>query len=165
MKLRVWVHGALYSRELRRLRFVSLCVKRLRGLLSMRLEYFLLLAALFLHSTAWAQPTEIVREIFRPFEDMVAIFVALAFGAGVLGFVILLVDAVISWVTGGSFGRSLAISKLMRAVETLAAIPLAFFVINILKEIGVQEVREVAEIANTFLVRGWQLVLGALRGG
>ncbi len=167
VRLRAWLYGLLYSRELRRLRYEGACVERVRSLLSMRLGCLLLCAAILSspYLIAGAQPySDVVRKVLQPFEDLVAVFVALAFGAGVLGFVILLVDALVSWVTGGSFGRSLAISKLMRAVETLAAVPLAFFVVNVLKELGVQEVQEVAEIANAMLLRGWHLVLSILRG-
>lgn len=96
---------------------------------------------------------------------MIALLVALVFGTGILGFVILLVDAFLNWITGGSFGRSLAVTKIIRAVETLVVFPLAFFVVNVLKELGVPEVAAVADVANSLLSRGWQLVLSVLRGG
>lgn len=114
---------------------------------------------------AEAQPsTALLEKILQPFIDIVAMMAALAFAAGILGFVILLIDAVVSWITGGSFGRSLAVSKLIRAIETLGVIPLTFFVVNVLGSLGIPEVAEIAKIANNLLARGWDLIISALGG-
>lgn len=116
-------------------------------------------------TAAVAQPyAGVLGKIFRPFEDVISLLIAMVFGAGILGFVVLIADAVISWITGGSFGRSLAVSKLLRAIETLAVFPLTFFVINVLKELGVPELAEIADIANALLARGWQLIVEVLKG-
>lgn len=131
-------------------------------------KYYLLLVVLpfFAASVAaLAQPsTSILNRIFQPFEDIIALVVAMIFGTGILGFIVMLADALLSWITGGSFGRSLAVSKLIRAIETLAVFPLAFFIIHVLKELGISEVAAVAEIADTLLSRGWQLIVDTLRG-
>lgn len=109
-----------------------------------------------------ASPEEIVSKIFQPFLDVVALLVAITFGAGVLGFLLLVVDAVLSWVTGGSFGRSLAVSKFIRAAETLAVIPLTFFIVYILNTLGIQEISAVAHIMDGLLRRGWTVITSSL---
>ena len=114
---------------------------------------------------AGAQPSAaLLEKILQPFVDIVAMMAALAFATGILGFIVLLIDAAISWITGGSFGRSLAVSKLIRAVEALGAIPLTFFIVNVLGSLGIPEVAEVARIANSLLTRGWDLIVSALGG-
>jgi len=169
--LRLLACKLAYRFKLRRAKRVKECAEKVRAALredfSCAVKAYSLIALLFLAASAaaLAQPsTNVLNKVFRPFEEIISLLVALVFGAGILGFVILLVDALISWITGGSFGRSLAVSKLLRAVETLAVFPLTFFLLNVLKELGVPEVATIADIANALLTRGWQLMLEVLRG-
>ncbi len=128
-----------------------------------------------LTSNVFSQPQEgqgeqILRDIFAPFLGAVAVFVAIVFGIGILGFAILVIQGVLRWIIGGSFGRSLAVSTWIRAIETLAIIPLIFIMVNILGtlEIVVGEdtriFQEVANVLNNLLVKGWQTIIGVLTG-
>lgn len=123
-----------------------------------------LLLVLQSSTAAFASAEEVVSNIFRPFRDAVAVFLAIAFGIGIIGFALIIVDALLSWFTGGSFGRSLAVGKFLKAAETLAIIPIIFLSVQIMKGIGIQEVSQVADILNSLLQRGWQIVLSALSG-
>ncbi|MEZ0345490.1 MAG: hypothetical protein ABWK01_02980 [Infirmifilum sp.] len=107
---------------------------------------------------------DLISKLFQPFVDVVALLAAITFGIGILGFVLLVLDAALSWITGGSFGRSLSISKFIRAVETLAVIPILFFIISILNSLGVPEIASVSQIMDKLLRRGWQLILSSLSG-
>ncbi|MEM4789951.1 MAG: hypothetical protein QXQ60_01335 [Thermofilum sp.] len=171
MLLRLIACKLAYRFKLQRAKRVKECAEKARAALredfSCAAKVYSLTALLFstASAAALAQPsTNVLNKVFRPFEEIISLLVALVFGAGIFGFVILLVDALISWITGGSFGRSLAVSKLLRAVETLAVFPLTFFLLNVLKELGVPEVATIADIANALLTRGWQLMLEVLRG-
>jgi len=168
MPYRLALLKLLVGYELARLQRVRKQVAHYREFLSAFTERTSLLVALMSLAKALeveAQPsTTLLEKILQPFIDIVAMMAALAFAAGILGFVVLLIDAVVSWITGGSFGRSLAVSKLIRAVETLGVIPLTFFIMNVLSSLGVPEVGEVARIANNLLMRGWDLILSALGG-
>uniref|UniRef100_A0A7C1NY80 Uncharacterized protein n=1 Tax=Thermofilum pendens TaxID=2269 RepID=A0A7C1NY80_THEPE len=158
----------LTSYELAKLRVTKDQALHYRELLRAFTEKLPVLAALAVTALVVkveAQPsTTLLEKILQPFIDIVAMMAALTFAAGILGFVVLLVDAAVSWITGGSFGRSLAVSKLLRAVETLGVIPLIFFIVNVLGSLGIPEVAEVAKIANSLLTRGWDLILSALGG-
>jgi len=120
---------------------------------------------LALNAPSLLQPEEIVLKIFQPFIDVLALLSAITFGIGVLGFIILILDAVLSWVTGGSFGRSLAVSKFIRAAETLAIIPLTFFVVYVLNSLGIPEISSIAQIMDSLLRRGWAIIVGTLSKG
>jgi len=111
-----------------------------------------------------AQPPDLITNIFKPFRDAIALLFAIAFGIGLLGFFFIVFDAVVSWVTGGSFGRSLAVSKFLRAVETLAIIPLLFLLVNIMKNIGINEISAIADIFNTLLNEGWKIIISVFTG-
>ncbi len=110
-------------------------------------------------------PEEVVSKIFQPFIDAIALLAAITFGIGILGFVIIILDAALSWVTGGSFGRSLAVSKFIRAAETLAIIPISFFIVYVLNSLGIQEISSTAQIMDTLLRRGWSIIIGILTKG
>ncbi|QOJ79649.1 hypothetical protein IG193_04125 [Infirmifilum lucidum] len=116
-------------------------------------------------SQLFLTPEEVASKIFQPFIDAVALLAAITFGIGILGFVIIILDAVLSWVTGGSFGRSLAVSKLIRAAETLAIIPISFFVVYVLNTLGIQEISSIAQVMDALLRRGWNIIIGILTKG
>ncbi|UNQ72737.1 hypothetical protein [Infirmifilum sp. NZ] len=120
---------------------------------------------LALNAPSLLQPEEIVLKIFQPFVDILALLSAITFGIGVLGFIILILDAALSWVTGGSFGRSLAVSKFIRAAETLAIIPITFFVVYVLNSLGIPEISSIAQIMDSLLRRGWTIIVGTLSKG
>ncbi|MGB9786985.1 MAG: hypothetical protein ACP5II_04680 [Infirmifilum sp.] len=109
-------------------------------------------------------PEELLSKIFQPFVDVIALLAAITFGIGIIGFILLILDAALSWVTGGSFGRSIAVSKFIRAAETLAILPLLFFVIMILNSLGIPEISSVAKIMENLLQRGWRLITTSLGG-
>jgi hypothetical protein len=168
VKFRLTLLRLLAGCKMAKLQKLKKRVPRYGELLRAFSEKALLLAALTIlsgASYAEAQPgAALLEKILQPFIDIVAMMAALAFAAGILGFVVLLIDAAVSWITGGSFGRSLAVSKLIRAVETLGVIPLIFFIVNVLGGLGIPEVAEVAKITNSLLARGWDLIISALGG-
>ncbi len=122
------------------------------------------LALLFLARPALAQgdASGIIANIFRPFVDIVAVLFAIAFGVGIVSFLVLFFDAVFTWSYGG-YAKAAAISKFMRAAETLAIIPLVFFIAQILKMVGVPQFALVADILYSLLERGWSIILGAFK--
>jgi len=120
---------------------------------------------LALNAPSLLQPEEIILKIFQPFIDVLALLSAITFGIGVLGFILLILDAALSWVTGGSFGRSLAVSKFIRAAETLAIIPITFFVVYVLNSLGIPEISSIAQIMESLLRRGWTIIVGTLSKG
>ncbi|MCC6003037.1 MAG: hypothetical protein LM590_01700 [Thermofilum sp.] len=148
------------------LRRIKLCIERALHESRNQLRAASLLAALLYAAAniAVAQPADLVANIFRPFRDAVAVLFAVSFGIGILGFFFIVIDAVISWVTGGGFGRSLAVSKFLKAAETLAIIPLLFILVNVLKNIGIPELYAVAEILNSLLNEGWKIILAVFTG-
>ncbi len=100
--------------------------------------------------------------LLQPFVDVIAFLTALAFALGVLGFIFLILQGVFKWTVGGSFGRSMAVQTFIKAAETLAIIPIIFFISSILKSIGIEEFTQIAEIMDQLLQRGWKLLISAL---
>lgn len=118
----------------------------------------------FLPITFLIELQQLLTKIFQPFIDIVALLAAITFGIGIIGFILLILDAALSWITGGSFGRSMAVSKFIRAAETLSIIPILFFIIYVLSSLGFPEITAVAQIMDNLLKRGWQLILASFSG-
>lgn len=105
---------------------------------------------------------QFLSNLLQPFVDMIAFLTALAFALGVLGFIFLILQGVFKWTVGGSFGRSVAVQTFIKAAETLAIIPIIFFISSVLKNTGIEEFVQIAEIMDKLLQRGWDLLMSAL---
>ncbi len=122
----------------------------------------LALALLARPALAQGDAGSLIANIFRPFIDIVAVLFAISFGVGIISFLVLIFDAVFAWTIGG-YSRAVAVSRFLRAAETLAIIPLVFFIAQILKMVGVPQFVPVADILYGLLERGWALILGAFK--
>ena len=123
-----------------------------------------LLLALLTPQIALAQGQDVVKKIVSPFVDVLAVLLALGFAVGILGFVILVLQAALKWSVGGGIGRSMAVTTFIRAAETLAIIPVIFFIAVVLQNVGDPHLAKVAEIYTSLINRGWEKIIAALSG-
>ncbi|MCD6368618.1 MAG: hypothetical protein J7L38_02330 [Thermoproteales archaeon] len=109
-------------------------------------------------------PEQILSRLLGPFKAIACTLLALSFAVGVLGFIFLVVNGILNWVLGGSFGRMSAIRSFVRAAESLAAIPIVFLIVQVLANIGIPEVEDVAPMLRQMLDEGFRILLSALGG-
>lgn len=127
------------------------------------LGFSTLLLALLQYPSVLAQGGEdVVKKIVSPFTDLLAVLLALGFALGILGFIFLILQGVFKWTVGGGFGRSMAVQTFIRAAETLAIIPVIFFISVVMQNLGDPHIAEVARIYSSMIQRGWDIIISAL---
>ncbi|HDD34148.1 MAG TPA: hypothetical protein ENG30_03245 [Thermofilaceae archaeon] len=131
-------------------------LKRFTMAISLLLAYWTVIAE------AQVQSDRVLGEVMGPFISLAELLVALSFGAGIVGFALTLVTALLRWSVGGSFGRSSAIIAILHALETLAIIPAIFLLVNVMGSLGDERLSIIAGILNSMLMRGWSKIVSLL---